>query len=236
MSGQLEKNTNAEGSDLTILGLTEDAVANYLKTHPDFFLRNEDLLETIKIPHESGTAISLIERQVKLLRSQKQEMEDQLNDVIQAARNNEQIVNHIQRFTLEMIHTHNVEDVLTACEENMNNHFKADYVGIRVLIGDENDAHFLPVKEGALRSFTQLFKNRKPICGRITAKQAAYMFGNDAEHIKSAVLIPLQNLNDLGVVALGSKDETRFHLGMGTLFLSYMGELITASLARHIES
>ena len=235
MSSQVEKNTNTENSGLNS-GLNEDAIANYLKTHPDFFLRHESLLETIKIPHESGTAISLIERQVKLLRSQKQEMEDQLNGVIQAARNNEKIVNHIQRFTLEMIHTHSVEDVLTACEENMNNHFKADYVGIRVLIGDENNAHFLPVKDGALRSFTQLFKNRKPICGRITDKQAVYMFGSDAKHIKSAALIPLQNLQNLGVVALGSKDEKRFHLGMGTVFLGYMGELITASLARHIES
>ena len=213
----------------------EEAIAEYLKTHPDFFLRHEHLLETIKVPHSSGTAVSLIERQVALLRSQKQMMEEQLNGVIQAARNNEQIVSHIQRFTLEMIHTHSLEDVLTACEENMNNHFKADYVGIKVLVGNKKDGHYLPAKDGAMRSFTQLFKNRKPICGRITKKQSLYLFDNETDNVKSAVLIPLQNTQNLGVVALGSKDESRFHPGMGTLFLSYMGELITASIARHIE-
>ena len=215
--------------------INEEDIAGYLKTHPDFFLRHESILETIKVPHQSGAAVSLIERQVTLLRSQKQQMEDQLNGLIQAARNNEQIVSHIQRFTLEMIHTHNLEDVITACQENMNNHFKADYVGMRVLVGDETNVHYLSGKDGALRSFTQLFKNRKPICGRITEKQRRYMFEKNAESIKSAVLIPLQNTQNLGVVALGSTDESRFHPGMGTLFLSYMGELISASIARHIE-
>ncbi|MEE9352548.1 MAG: DUF484 family protein [Thiotrichaceae bacterium] len=226
MNSQIEKEAN---------GVDEEAIAEYLRTHPDFFLRHESLLETLKVPHQSGVAVSLIERQVTLLRSQKQQMEDQLNGLIQAARNNEQIVGHIQRFTLEMIHTHSLEDVITSCQENMNNHFKADYVGMRVLVGDENNVHYLPGKEGALRSFTQLFKNRKPICGRITEKQCKYMFGKDAEHIKSAVLIPLQNTKNMGIVALGSTDEIRFHPGMGTLFLSYMGELISESIARHIE-
>ncbi|MEE9302442.1 MAG: DUF484 family protein [Thiotrichaceae bacterium] len=226
MSSQIKKQT---------AGMDEATIAEYLKTHPDFFLRHETLLETLKVPHQSGVAVSLIERQVALLRSQKQQMDDQLNGLIQAARNNEQIVGHIQRFTLEMIHTHSLEDVITSCQENMNNHFKADYVGIRVLVGDQSNVHYLSGKDGALRSFTQLFKNRKPICGRITEKQCVYMFGKNAKKIKTAVLIPLQNTKNMGVVALGSTDERRFHPGMGTLFLSYMGELISESIARHIK-
>ncbi len=230
MSSQ-KKNTGVAASGGVV---DEIAIADYLKTHPDFFVRHEHLLETIKVPHQSGAAVSLIEKQVTVLRAQKQQMEDQLNGLIQAARNNEQIVSHIQRFTLEMIYTHSLEDVITACLENMNNHFKADFVGMRVLVGDPNSSHYLSGKDGAMRSFTQLFKNRKPICGRITDKQCGYLFGKHKEQVKSAVLIPLQNTQNLGIVALGSKDETRFHPGMGTLFLSYMGELITASIDRHL--
>lgn len=218
------------------LTLDDEKVANYLKTHPDFFLHQEELLENLKVPHFSGGhTVSLIERQVAQLREQKQQVVEQLNGLIQAARKNEQIVGHIQRFTLEMIHTHGIADVITACQENMNNHFKADFVGMRVLIGDSNSAHFLPPKDNALRSFTQLFKNRKPICGQITEKQRLHMFGEDADQVKSAVLMPLQTTDNLGIIALGSKDESRFHAGMGTLFLSYMAELITASLTRHLD-
>ncbi|MCK5726977.1 MAG: DUF484 family protein [Thiotrichaceae bacterium] len=218
-----------------VLTLNDEIVANYLKTHPDFFDHQEELLGNLKVPHFSGSGtVSLIERQVVQLRSQKQQVVDQLNSLIQAARKNEQIVGHIQRFTLEMIHTHNIADVVTACQENMNNHFKADFVGIRVLIGDANSAHFLPPKDNALRSFTQLFKNRKPICGQITEKQRLHLFGADNDQVKSAVMMPLQTTDNLGIIALGSKDAGRFYSGMGTLFLSYMAELITASLARHL--
>lgn len=227
-----KKNTGAAVNDVP---MDEALLADYLKTHPDFFLRHEHLLETMKVPHQSGPAVSLIEKQVSVLRTQKQHLEEQLNGLIQAARNNEQIVSHIQHFTLEMIYTHSLEDVITACLENMNNHFKADFVGMRVLVGDKNSVHFLSGKEGSMRSFTQLFKNRKPICGRITDKQCGYLFGKYKNEVKSAVLIPLQNTRNLGIVALGSKDERRFHPGMGTLFLSYMGELITASIDRHLD-
>lgn len=61
-----------------------------------------------------------------------------------------------------------------------------------------------------------------------------HLFGADNDQVKSAVMMPLQTTNNLGIIALGSKDESRFHAGMGTLFLSYMAELITASLARHL--
>ena len=227
---------NSQINNKDELRLDDESVANYLKTHPDFFIHQEQLLANLKVPHFSGDGtVSLIERQVAQLRAQKDQVMEQLNGLIEAARKNEQIVGHIQRFTLEMIHTHNIADVITACQENMNNHFKADFVGMRVLIGDKNSAHFLPPKDNALRSFTQLFKNRKPICGQITEKQCLHLFGSDSKQVKSAVLMPLQTTDNLGIIALGSKDESRFHAGMGTLFLGYMAELITASLSRHLD-
>jgi len=48
--------------------LSADQVASYLKKHPDFFINRDSLLAEITLPHESGQAISLLERQVKILR------------------------------------------------------------------------------------------------------------------------------------------------------------------------
>ena len=52
------------------VGLDEDSVAAYLSEHPEFFNKQEDLLAKLRIPHKSGGAISLLERQVSLLRRQ----------------------------------------------------------------------------------------------------------------------------------------------------------------------
>lgn len=48
--------------------LTEAQVAEFLQQHPDFFTRNAKLLEKLHVPHETGRAVSLVERQTSVLR------------------------------------------------------------------------------------------------------------------------------------------------------------------------
>jgi len=48
--------------------LNDEAVLRYLTIHPEFFNNNQDLLPRLRIPHESGKAVSLIEKQVSVLR------------------------------------------------------------------------------------------------------------------------------------------------------------------------
>ena len=45
-----------------------EQVAAYLRAHKDFFVEHEALLADITIPHETGKAVSLVERQVVVLR------------------------------------------------------------------------------------------------------------------------------------------------------------------------
>ena len=47
---------------------TEEQVKSYLKTNPNFFRTQEQLLCELDIPHSAGSAVSLVERQVALLR------------------------------------------------------------------------------------------------------------------------------------------------------------------------
>ena len=48
--------------------MDEAQVAEYLQSHPDFFERHQNLLTTIRIPHRTGGAVSLVERQASSLR------------------------------------------------------------------------------------------------------------------------------------------------------------------------
>ena len=45
--------------------LNEREVVAYLKAHPVFLSRHLDLLEAIELKHKAGSAVSLIEKQVK---------------------------------------------------------------------------------------------------------------------------------------------------------------------------
>ena len=54
---------------VTDAGFTEDTIAGYLKANPEFFERHASLLNSLRLPHDAGgSAVSLIERQVLVLR------------------------------------------------------------------------------------------------------------------------------------------------------------------------
>ncbi len=54
----------------------EETVARYLQHNPDFFERHQPLLARLRLPHaRSGATISLIERQVEVLREQQADVE-----------------------------------------------------------------------------------------------------------------------------------------------------------------
>ena len=73
------------------------------------------------------------------------------------------------------------------------------------------------------------------MCGRLRPRQQVFLFGEGGVGIKSAVLIPLYEAREIGVLALGSENESRFYPGMGTLFINQLGDLVARALARYLE-
>ena len=71
--------------------LSAAEVSSYLKANPEFFIEQEDLLADLSLPHESGTAISLLERQVTILRDRGADARQKLDNLLENARNNDQL-------------------------------------------------------------------------------------------------------------------------------------------------
>ncbi|MCF6191042.1 MAG: DUF484 family protein [Cocleimonas sp.] len=224
---------NATDSIMADAMMDETVIADYLQSHPEFFQRHSALLETLQVPHQAGTA-SLIERQVAVLREKSRDLEEQLNGLIRTARGNEQIVTRLQRFTLELMRADSLDDVIATCQEILRDDFNADFVTLRIIGGDDT-MHFVAPDNKTLKHFDKLFDSKKPVCGRLKQEQQAFLFDKNSEMINSVALIPLAGAERMGILALGSEDETRFHPGMGTVFISHLGELISASLSRHLK-
>lgn len=213
--------------------MDESILAEYLSSHPDFFQRHANLLETLQVPHDTGTS-SLIERQVAILREKSRDLEEQLNGLIRTARGNEQIVTRLQRFTLELMRAEGIDDVIATCQEILRDDFNADYVTLRIIGGDDT-MHFVSPDNKTLKHFDKIFDSKKPVCGRLKEEQQSFLFKKNTDKIKSVALIPLLSAQRIGILALGSEDETRFHPGMGTVFISHLGELISTSLTHHLK-
>ena len=190
--------------------MDEDVIAKYLSTHPDFFQRHAELLATIQVPHGAGTA-SLIERQVAILREKSRDLEEQLNGLIRTARGNEQIVTRLQRFTLELMRADGIDDVIGTCQDVLREDFNADFVTLKIIGGDDT-MHFVSPGNDKLKSFQNLFKTKKPVCGRLKDEQREFLFEKNKDKVNSVALVPLIGAEKIGILALGSEDENRFIL------------------------
>jgi uncharacterized protein len=217
----------------------EDAIAAYLQHNPDFFERHQALLLRLRVPHaRGGSTISLVERQIEVLREKHAGLEDKLAELVGVARANDAIAEKLHRFTRRLLRAGSRAEAVALIEASLREDFDS-FHGVLVLIGEYPDlapqrfVRSVARDDAGLKSFDTLFASGKPRCGQVRDTQREFLFGQDANDIGSVALVPLGDKNaPLGVLALGSTDRDRFHPGMSTEFLARMADLITDSLAR----
>lgn len=213
----------------------EKTTARYLRDNPDFFERHQDLLADMILPHESGKAVSLIERQVSILREQKDEHKQKLQQLIQNAQQNEQLVNKLNQLILDMMDTTSLDELIRLVQTRLASDFNADEVGIRFLDSKVITEYAGLLDDQELAAFKGVIEKRKPVCGRLTQDQIQALFKDAAESVNSAALMPLVgNKECLGLVAIGSKDVTRFSADMDTLFLTHLSRVLTRMVNQYL--
>jgi uncharacterized protein YigA (DUF484 family) len=208
----------------------EKTSVRYLRDNPDFFERHQDLLADMVLPHESGKAISLIERQVSILREQKEEHKNNFQQLIKNAQQNEQLVKKLNGLILDILDTTSLDQLVKLVEHRLHADFTADKVMVRLLNSKVKSDNASWSKE-ELEAFEQVIAKRKPVCGRLTQVQMQSLFKDSVDTIQSAALIPLVKNEDskqcVGLVAVGSKDVARFSADMDTLFLAHLAKVLT---------
>ena len=231
--------TTREARGLATKENEEDAIAAYLQHNPDFFERHQALLTRLRVPHaRGGSTISLVERQIEVLREKHAALESKLAELVSVARANDAIAEKLHRFTRKLLRARSRAEAVTLIEASLREDFDAFHGGVLVLLGEYPDlapqrfVRTIARDDAGLKSFETLFTSGKPRCGQVRDTQREFLFGQDANDIGSVALVPLADKSGpLGVLALGSTDRDRFHPGMSTEFLARMADLIADSLA-----
>ena len=220
---------------------TEQQLLELLKDYPDILVRNPALLAELEVPHQAGKAVSLIERQVSVLRDKLRATDRRLRELMDIARDNERLAQSRHRLAINLLGAHDLDDVISIVLDELGNELAADYVVIRLITEDEDRLNsqpelYIDKNTEELKLFSTMMDSRKPLCGRCTQEQNSFLFGDDANQIGSAAVIPLAAGAKLGLLGLGGEDEQRFSIAMGTEFLTQIGELVSAALALHLEA
>ncbi len=223
-------------------GINDDTVGQYLQTYPDFFERNSALLARLRLPHahNSGQTISLVERQVDVLRERNQGLERKLKELIDVARANEALTDKIYRFDRRLIRARSMAETVTSIEASLREDFEAMHAVLVLFVAplpelEALEGRFLRLlarEHADLKMFDTFLAAAKPRCGQVRDAQRDYLFGAGNIEIGSVALAPLGPHAEYGFLAVGSSDSDRFHPTMSTDFLGRIGDHIREALAR----
>ncbi|MCS6947031.1 MAG: DUF484 family protein [Steroidobacteraceae bacterium] len=213
----------------------EAFVAQFLERDPAFFERHPQILARLQLPHRRGHAtVSLVERQIEVLRDQRVAAERQLAEYVAIARANDQLAEKVHRLARRLVRAVDLHAVLNEIDAALREDFGVFHARL-ALLGVPFDAERLTNlafaravshDDPALRGFESLFSSGKPRCGQIRDSQREWLFEREASEVASVALVPLGTKGSLGLLALASPDRDRFHPGMSTDLLARMAELI----------
>ncbi|WP_432471645.1 DUF484 family protein [Amphritea sp. HPY] len=218
---------------MTDNSVTELQVVEYLKAHPDFFTGNEQLLEKLYVPHQRGNTVSLVERQTSLLREKNRELHDYLGDLVGVARENDIQFTKTKKMVVALLEAETLDDVAVAVDESLCQDFHSDTTSLVLFsktTAEQSNLRLLPQDDAA--AIQPLADSSQTSCGSLSELQNEFLFREQAFKVKSAAAVPLVKGETLGLLAIGSFDPTYFQSNQGTLFLDYIGQVLSRVLSR----
>ena len=210
----------------------------FLRDNGDFLQRNPDLLDHLHVSHASGSAVSLVEKQVSVLRERNVDLRHRLNDLTARARDNDKLFEQTRALVIKLLEADSVAELYRAFSESMRTGFELEFATM-ILYGDNADEQDYRVEtaEQTQASIGALLSGQKAVCGALRKEEFSYLFARDGSTHQfhqggSAAIVPLNDGAQLGLIAIGSSDANRFTSDMGTLFLSHIADVVLRLLPR----
>jgi len=216
--------------------INDEQVAEYLKANLDFFAKHPDLLTQIELPHHSGQAVSLVEKQVSILRERNMDMRQRLSNLLENARENDALFDKTRRLVLALVESQSLAQLVDALYRGFDKDFGIHYTRIILFGSNGIDAGSARIEgiNTARDAIGKRLKSVKAVSGGIDVKEAEFLFDEDSPNIGSAAMTVLSHGQILGVLAVGNQDPNYYRSSMGTIFLAYIGEVLNRLIPKYL--
>lgn len=214
-------------------------VRGYLRDNPSFFDENPDILETMIVPHNTEGAVSLIERQLAVLRSRNSEMKEQLDSLYSAAQENEMMFEKTNHLISGLLEANNLGALIESLYESLGSDYGVEAYSL-TLFGDEvnlpKSMAQISSPDKAHKVIASILSTSGAVCGQLGASEMNFLFGDHKNALGSAATVVLGQDSKLGVLALGNSDPHFYQNDMGTIFLDYLAEVLSRLLPQYLKS
>lgn len=216
--------------------LSIEEVATFLRSHPEFFEAHPDVLLNIEVPHpHGGRTVSIPERQLIATREKVRLLESKLAELIKFGQENDGLSDKVHALALKLTAANTRNQIIDTLYLDLLDSFQVPHVVVRlwnVDVPENSNAPEFQAVATELRQFTDAMT--APYVGAHPVYETNLWFGEHAPHLKSYAMVPLKHGEVFGVLLLASENAERFYTGMGTVFLSRIGDIFAVNLARDL--
>ncbi|WP_430460564.1 DUF484 family protein [Thalassolituus sp. LLYu03] len=211
--------------------LTDADVVQYLQDHPDFFIGKDDLLAELHVPHNTGPATSLVERQLSVHRQRNVELRQRLSDLLENARRNDQLFEKSRRLVLALVEAENWLGVQAALDDSLRKDFGVDHWALLHFTERNLDAPLIAIRNAEFqRTVHRLFKGHRAVCGQLAQDDIARLLGLDTTNARSVAAAQVRGQGNIGVLTIASNEPNYYRSSMDTLFLDYIADILALRL------
>ena len=217
--------------------LIDKDVAAYLLANPDFFVDRDRLLLKIQVPHKSKGTISLVEKQLDVIRDRQKKTRRQLKEFVENAERNKEIFDKSRKIILSMMAAKQSSKFFAALEKGLKRDFGCKANSLVVFGKPKQINHFtsrIPA-ESARKYVGALMQSKVPTLGTLRPREQDFLFRDQSEKVKSAAVLTIRDKNKhLGLLAIGSSDMEYFTPDMDALFINFIAETLGKLLPQHL--
>ena len=200
--------------------INDKDVELYLLKNTDFFLTRESIVSELNFTHSPGKAESLLERQVRKLRSEQKDLLDSLSVFLSNASENEDLFSKSKALVLKVVTAEDEDTLIELMPKSLKKIFDVDAAYLKFFTNSEmNDLE---------ESTGMTFSAGETKHGSFANEKIQILFGDDS--IKSVVISVFKNKNKIGLLLIGSKDKTRYLGDEDTTFIEFIRDIAEAKL------
>ena len=217
--------------------LIDKEVAAYLLENPEFFVDRDSLLLKIQVPHKSRGTISLVEKQLDVIRGRQKETKKQLKEFVDNAERNKEIFDKSRKLILSMMTAEPSSEFFAALEKGLRRDFRSKANSL-VVFGKSKQINDFTVRvpaESAKKYVGTLMQNKTPYLGTLRPSEQDFLFRAQSKKVKSTAVLSIRNKNKhIGMLAIGSSDPEYFTPDMDGIFISFIAEALGKLLPQHL--
>jgi len=223
----------------TLTGLDDSSVAAYLVQNPEFFIRNAQLVEQLRVPHPVRGTVSLVEWHMARSRNHINALEENMSLLMEQACANEGLFYRLLRLQSRLAAAGSLEEMLDRFHRWAR---ELGLAGVTIRLFPDR------WRLGAPSRFTHLALSRQafePLRIQRLGQQHHYLgplngpelllLLPEAKAVGSVAMSLMGADGDLGVVLFSSRDAQHYQQGQGTQLLQEIAHMLPDLLQRWIE-